>query len=214
MIFWRKQKEIEEAIEDYLCETQKCLTSFGEAFEVYFEQGLSQAFATLVDQTHHYEASSDAKRRDIEYSMYEKALIPESRGDILGMLESVDLVPNKAESVLFQIYLQDMQVPPQYVEQIRQLVGVNIESFQLLCKVVRVLFAEPEQVLPTVQEIYVKETASDEIERKLIKSIFDAPGDKAEKILLKELILEIGAISDRAENAGDRLRIVAIKQRT
>ncbi|MEK0368345.1 MAG: DUF47 family protein, partial [Nitrosopumilus sp.] len=42
-------------------------------------------------------------RREIEISLYEKALIPESRGDILGLLEAVDRIPNKAESVAFQM---------------------------------------------------------------------------------------------------------------
>ncbi len=57
-----------------------------------------------------------------------------------------------------------------------------------------------------------KESESDRIERGLIKSVFDAPGDKADKVLLKEVVLEIGAISDRAENAADRVRIVAVKR--
>lgn len=210
-MFWKKQREIEDAIEQYLQETQKCLSAFSQATEVYFTEGLSSRFGELVEKVHESEAESDRKRREAESMMYGRALIPEHRGDVLGLLEAVDLVPNKAESVAYQIWLQDMVVPDEYKEQFKALVAANVASFDLLCGAVNNLFVDPRQILPVVEKICEKEKESDRIERKLIKSIFDSPGDKAEKILLKELILEIGAISDRAENVSDRLRIIAVK---
>ena len=39
-------------------------------------------------------------RREIEVMMYSKALFPESRGDILTLLETIDRVPNQAEAVV------------------------------------------------------------------------------------------------------------------
>ncbi|MHC4983054.1 MAG: DUF47 domain-containing protein [Planctomycetota bacterium] len=211
MIFWRRQAELENAIEDYLQEAQKCLEALSRAIECYFAEGLSSGFEELVDQVRLSETESDSKRREIESMMYGQLLIPEHRGDILGLLEALDLVPNKAESVSYQIWLQDMVVPAEYADEIKGLVQANVASFQLLCEATRHLFTDVEQVLPTVEKICEKERESDRIERRLIKSIFDSPGDKADKILLKELILEIGAMSDRAENASDRLRIIAIK---
>ena len=214
MILWKKQKEIEKALEEYLLETENCLEAFGKAFDVYFAEGLSETFKQQIDKTHTHESKADDQRREIEYAMYDRALIPESRGDILGILDSLDLVPNKCESVLYQIWYQNMSIPGQYTEQLRKLVQVNQQSYALLCQAVRHFFGDIQQVLPAVDQVMEKESESDRIERGLIKSIFDAPGDKADKILLKEVILEIGAISDRAENAADRLRIVAVKRQT
>ena len=211
MVFWRKETELQKAIEEYLQEAQKCLSAFTQAIEVYFAEGLSGRFEELVEQTHRHEAESDRMRREIECTMYGKLLIPEHRGDVLGLIEAIDLVPNKAESVAYQIWLQDMVVPEQYADQVRALVQANVASFDVLCQATNYLFSDAAQVLATVDKVGEKERESDQIERRLIKSIFDAPGDKAEKILLKELILEIGAISDRAEDASDRLRIIAIK---
>ncbi len=214
MMLWKKQKELETAIEKYLVETENCLEAFVQAFEVYFAEGLSDNFKQQIDKTHFHESKADDQRREIEYAMYNRALMPESRGDILGMLESLDLVPNKCESVLYQIWGQNMSIPGQYTEQLKKLVQVNQQSYALLCQAVRHLFGDIEQVLPAVDQVLDKESESDRIERELIKSFFDASGDKADKILLKEVVLEIGAISDRAENAADRMRIVAVKQRT
>ena len=213
MMLWKKQKEIEQAVQDYLTETENCLDAFVEAMDIYFAEGLSANLEQQIERTHQHESKADDMRREIEYAMYKRALMPESRGDILGMLEAIDLVPNKCESVLYQIWYQNMSIPQEYADKLKSLIRVNRESFDLLCQAIRYLFTDIEKAVPTIDLVGEKESESDRIERMLIKDLFSAPGDKADKILLKEAILEIGAISDRSENAADRVRIVAVKRK-
>ena len=58
------------------------------------------------------------------------------------------------------------------------------------------------------------EAESDQLERSLIRDIFGSDLQKADKILLRDLAIRIGEISDRAENAMDRLAIVAAKRQS
>lgn len=208
---WKKQKQIEKAIEDYLQETDLCLAAFGEAFSTYFSEGMGPKFEELADRAHAHESKSDDKRRDIERSLYNRTLIPESRGDILGMLEALDKVPNKCESVLYQIVLENITIPEQYHDKIGNLIEINVECYRILCEAVRHLLANTGELLSEAGLVDHKESESDGIEHELIKSIFSSKMDKADKILLRDLILEIGSISDRAENAADRLTIIAAK---
>ncbi len=215
MFFWQKERQVELVIEEYLKETENCVAACGEAFDVYLKEGLSKNFEELVEKTHHFENRADDRRREIEEAMYAKALIPESRGDILGMLEALDLVPNKCESVLYQVWLQSLIVPEEYGQQINELVHINLDTYALLCHTMRDLFGQVKQVGDGANAVSEKEGQSDIIERSLIKKVFDDSSmDKADKILLKELLLEIGAISDRAENAADRLRVIAVKRQS
>ena len=214
MLFWKKERQVQQAVEEYVEQTEACMSAFGQAFEVYFREGLGEPFEHLVRKTHQFERAADDKRRDIEETMYNKALIPESRGDILGMLEALDLVPNKCESILFQIWMQNMIVDAPFVEQFKALIQVNVESYGLLCQTMRALFTHVEEVSSGANRVTECEGQSDVIERLLIKALFDSDIDKADKILLKELVLEIGAISDRAENAADRLRNIAVKRQS
>ena len=211
MLFWKKQQQVQDAVEEYLAQAEGCLTAFARAMDVFFAEGLTSQFKTVADLACDQETAADSKRREIEVTLYGKALIPEARGDILGMLESIDLVPNKAESVLHQIWLQSMSIPSELVEDVKALTVLNCEAFELLAGAARMIFADVSAAIGAIDMVTVKEGQSDTIERRLIKALFDSPGDKADKILLKELILEIGSISDRAENAADRLRIMAIK---
>ena len=75
-------------------------------------------------------------------------------------------------------------------------------------------YGEDLDIRPVKHKYLPQYVESDDIERKLIKSVFDSPADKAEMILLKGLIRQIGSIADRAENAADRLTIIAIKRQT
>ena len=72
MLFWKKERQVEGAIEDYLEETERCLSSFGEAFEVYFGEGLCERFEQLAEETHRLERSADDKRRDLETCVLRK----------------------------------------------------------------------------------------------------------------------------------------------
>ena len=214
MLFWKKERQVRESVEEYLQTTEQCLQTFVKAFEEFFTAGLTERFRQFVDKTHELEHAADERRREIETRMYDKALIPESRGDILEMLEAIDLVPNRAESILYQIWTQGMSVPSEYVEDFQRLIQANVESHWVLCTAMRDLFRSARDVAVGAQRVSDKEQQADQIERRLIKAVFDSAMDKTDKILLKELILHIGSISDRAENASDRLRIVAVKRQS
>ena len=212
MAFWKKQSQIEEMVEAYLAESEKCLRAFGEAFDEYFASGNSEAFAGKVEEVRQFEWAADQKRRQVEAEMFSKALIPELRGDILSLLEALDEVPNECEEVTREVRLQGLRVPQEYCQHVRDLVRVNIEANERLHDVVARLFASPAEVAPAADKVIEKEKAADAIEQELIRAIFQSSQDLAEKILLKQVVSGIADISDRAEDASDLIRIIAVKQ--
>jgi predicted phosphate transport protein (TIGR00153 family) len=214
MFFWKKERQVRQDVEDYLAETEWCADAFVEGMDAYLSQGPGERFDAAVEEAHRRENAADRKRRQIEASMYDKALIPESRGDVLGMLEAIDLVPNQYESVLYQIWTENPDVPAEYVERYRQLVSPNVEAHRLLCRAMRALFVGAKEIRDLAGQVSHKEAESDRLERMLIKEVFASPMDKADKILLRGLAIRIGEISDRAENAMDRLVIVAAKRQS
>ena len=56
------------------------------------------------------------------------------------------------------------------------------------------------------------ESEADKIEADLIEKIFSSDMDGFEKIMLRDFIKRIAQISDRAENVGDRIRIIVAKR--
>jgi predicted phosphate transport protein (TIGR00153 family) len=163
-------------------------------------------------EVHASESVADDIRRDIELQMYKKALIPESRGDVLGLIESMDMVPNLFQSLCDQLLYQQIEVPPEFRERYLELVEVNIDSYNLLREAILALFYRRD-CQEQLRRIDAKESESDGIERGLVKDIFSTDLDKADKILLKEIVVNTGDISDTVEIAADRLNLALIKSR-
>ena len=212
-IFLRKQKTIEKDVFEYLDCWMECLQYFKEGMGVYLAEGLGEKFDYYVQQVHKTEDRADELRRKVEWEMYSKALIPESRGDILGFLETMDKLPNKAESLLNQIKLQRLEFPKELKPNLERIVRLSCEAIQLVHDASTRLLNRNGDICNLTDKIDTKETECDHAEQNTIEKIFLMDIDKADKILFKEFIIELGNLTDRAEDVADRLTLLSVKRR-
>lgn len=210
--FLRKQRLIEKDVFDYLYQWKKCLEDFKTGMEIYLDEGLGEKFNYYVQQVYKTEERADELRRKVEWEMYSKALLPESRGDILGFLETMDKIPNKAESLLNQIKLQRLEFPKELNPNLQRIVALSCEAIQLVYEAATNLISRKGGIRKLADEIDVKETECDHAEQDTIEKIFTMDIDKADKILLKEFIIELGNLTDRAEDVSDRLTLLSVKR--
>jgi len=211
-IFKRRKNAIYSMIDKYISKIYESIHFFNKTMEVYFQEGISKEFVELIEKTHHSESTADDIRREIEISFYEKSLIPESRADILGLIELIDKVFNKAQSVLYQIETEHLIIPKEFHNEFKELIGINIEAYNNAIEGFKTLFTNINKVVMWVKRVDIQESASDRKERNLIRKIFKTKMETGEKILFKELVIEIGRISDLSEEATDFLSIIAVKK--
>ncbi len=213
MFFWRQRHPVAVMVNEYITKAEECLEFFRRAFETYFAMGQGAEFDEAVEAVHLVESGCDDLRRKIEAEVFAKSLIPESRGDILTLIERIDKVPTKADALLQEMRAEMLAMPEALMGKFRQLVHTNCECFQCLGRAVREIFLEISRVPSLAEEIDKRESLSDRLERELIRLIFSnsalAPDHR---ILLKDLTVEISKISDLSENAADALVIVAVKR--
>jgi len=210
---WKKQEKTEQMLDRYFEQTDLCFQMFEKAFSTYLEMGLGATFDAEMNKTQDYESAADDLRREIEHTLYGRALLPESRGDILGLLESFDRIPGIAESVLYTMSCQRMRVPTDLHSMFRRLVDINLQAYYLTRKAVDNLMHNPRVTMHSTKDVEKKESESDDIEREIICMIFDGDTDTGEKILCRDLVLMIGQIADLCETTADRISIIAIKRR-
>ena len=210
-IFFKAEEKIREMIDEYLETVDKCLKAFNKEITPCFEPGAKCLPHRM--ETHKLESKADDLRREIAMTLFGRTLLPESRGDIMNVLEAIDKVPNSAETILSAMETERIYVPEEFKPSFLELVESNMEAFHFLMKTAEALFTDPKQTLYFEKEVDIRESASDRIERKLISEIYDTDMEKADKIILRDLVNRISAISDRAENAADRLGLTAIRRR-
>ncbi len=210
----RKQRHIEALVSEYLDTWDGCLQEFRRAMTIYLEKGPEEDFAFAVKQTHRRESTADDLRRSIEELMYAKALLPESRGDIMSFLESIDHVVNRAETALYMLLNEGVEVPAVLLREFRNLVTKSMESTDCLLEVARKFFVHNPELGALIRTIDRKESECDDIERDLIRKIFQSNDiDALQKILLRDLILKVGDLSDQAQKVANGINILSIKRR-
>jgi hypothetical protein len=210
--FFRKQLQIESLIYDYLDNLKMAEQHFSAALDSCLKNGVSDDFNFLTEQTHKFESKADDIREEIKALMYGKALIPESRGDIMGLLESIDEIPRILELILHMIKTQKLEIPDFIVSDIQELIKLSLESCDLLFKEVSALFKKSEELRALVSTIDHNESHCDHIERRIITKVFDSDIDPFQKLQLKEMIIRMGELSDQADRVSKRINIISMKR--
>ncbi len=214
--FTAKQRRVQVLVGKYMDVWIGCIRSFRDSWDVYATEGRSEEFYFRVKETHKEESRADDMRRKIELELYSKALIPESRGDILGVLESVDALLSEAERVLYDIQLQNVDIPEDLKGSFDKMVDITCSCCEVVNKAVRVIFCSDGKsngVMTLANEIDNLESEADHMERRLVRTIFKQDIPDGTKLVLKELVKQLAQVTDHAEHVGDRLMIVSVKRR-
>jgi len=211
-LFFKKQRQIELLIYDYLDYLKMTRKRFAEAMDTCLDSALCDHFDFLIEQTHKFESRADDIREEINSLMYGKALIPESRGDIMNLLESMDEVPRIFEQILYMIKNQKLNIPEFIILDIKELIRVSLDSCDLMLKQVKALFRRDEEIRALVSTIDHNESHCDHIERRIITKIFDSDLDPFQKLQLKELIVNMGDIADQTDRVSKRINIISMKR--
>ncbi len=211
--FFKRERQLQSLIYGYLENLGRVLNHFSKAIETFLEKGLCDDFDFLVDRTHKFESKADDIREEINLLMYSKALIPESREDIMTLLETIDEIPRIFELILHMIKTQRLVIPDFIVLDIKELVGVSLESCDLMIKQIDLMLKKQEGIRALLSTIDHNESRCDHIERQMITRIFDSDLDPFQKLQLKEMVVYMGEISDQADRVSKRVNIMAMKRR-
>ena len=212
MLFVNKQKKVEELLADYRHTVSDCLILFDKSFREYLAEPDRVRLEKNFLKIHKAESRADDIRREVEVMMYSKALFPESRGDILGLLETMDRVPNQAESTVQMLLNQQIEIPEIYRDGVGQLIRICHRCVSAMLEGASKLFTNYTNATVAVGKIDELESEADNIEESIVKQIFSSDLDGFKKIVLRDLIKQIASVSDYAENVGDRIRIIVAKR--
>lgn len=104
---FKKTREIDSKITEFFNNVSEGGLLFQRAVTLYLEQGNNEDFSQKLKQVSAFETRNDQLRRDVESQLYEHTLLPDSRADVLELLEGVDRVINKYESSLYMYSIEN-----------------------------------------------------------------------------------------------------------
>jgi predicted phosphate transport protein (TIGR00153 family) len=210
---FRKQRQVQILVRRYLEHLCTVQHTFAQAINRYLDGDAGDDFMNLVEEAHRYESKADDVREEIKTLMYSKVLLPESRGDIMGLLESVDYVPHILEIILNIIRTQKLAIPDIIAPDVRKMVSISMDTCGLMIEQVEDLFQRGRRIPELLEVIDEKESQCDVIERRIITTLFDSDIDPFLKLQLKELVVLLGDITDQIDRVSKRINIISLKRR-
>jgi len=207
-----REKQIQVKLDQYFDALRQIACRLPEALVGYLDQD-EQSFTDLLEAINALESRLDGIRRDIEMEIYGRRLLPDTRDDVLCLLESIDKIPDRIQSVTRNLQLQNVEIPSLLKGDLRRLSDRVVEAIQILIKISYAFLNKPAEVRDLVSQLSRLEHEADLVEERAIALVFDAPDrELAHKLQLQGLIERVGSICDLAEDVGDRLMIASLKR--
>lgn len=207
-----KTRGIEHRIDEFL----DILSEAGMVFEQgvcgYFDHGVDAKCEGRLDQISHLEARGDELRREIEATLYTEMLIPESRGDVLGLLDDLDWVIDVMKKCFLSISIEKPRLANDNIDDVKELVSSVAKGVDALMMASRTYFRDPGGVRNHIHKVSFHESECDRLSIHLKKCIFDGDDTLQQKMHQRDCVDMIDRIADELEDVSDRLSIYAIKR--
>jgi len=202
---------IEMQIDDFLNIISEAGILFKKGLENYLKDSTTE-FEKRLNAVSEHERKADELRLNIEKQLYMHTLIPESRGDVLAILENTDRVIDDIKEALQVFAIEHPEIPEKFDELFLELADSSIESVESLIRSVRAFFKDISSVNDHIYKVKFYEREADKIAMSLKNEIFKVDIHLSQKMHLRFCAQQIEKISDSAEDMSERLAIYTIKR--
>jgi predicted phosphate transport protein (TIGR00153 family) len=207
-------KALETQIDEFLDLLSESNILYRAGLTYYLDNGGSDndAFRQKLQQVDTMEHRADELRRSIELALYEQSLIPDSRADMLSLLEDLDYLMNVFEENLFAYSIESPDFPQEYHKQIKQLAEQVALSVESLVMAARAFLREPNAVRDHIHKVMLYEHEADQLSLALKTGIFKSNLSLERKAHLRHFVDKVEQVANEAEDVADWLAIYTIKR--
>ncbi len=213
-VFWGKYKEIENLFGNLTESVEKCLFSTLDLIAEYIENGENEKVKDLSEVVHKAESDADEYRREIINKLLQGTLMPNTREDLMNLIENIDDIADNAEEVMDSTLFIALDISELNKEQVDDMITQIKRQYKIFKKAVSYLFQDMHQALAQTGQLENIESIVDDIEEKIIRKISTREDlELAQKLVYRDTIMEISDLADSIENAGDIIEIIVAIRR-
>jgi hypothetical protein len=208
----KRKMEIEGQVDEFMDRISEGGLLCRNGMDAYLKGNL-EAFSTVLTCIRDAEHRGDALRRSIEKDLYSKTLIPESRGDVMQLLEDMDALLDRFTGLVWQFEIERPDICDEFHDDFRELLQYSIEAVEACVRSCRAFFKDIHAVADHIHKVSFWETESDKVSTRLQRAIFGRENLRlSHRIHLRFFVKQVDRIADEAEDVADRLNIYVIKR--
>ncbi|MFW5980629.1 MAG: DUF47 domain-containing protein [Halanaerobiaceae bacterium] len=213
-VFWGRFEEIEKLFANFNECVQECLFCSLEAILEYINNYENEEVERLTRIVHRAESEADEYRREIINKLLQGTLMPNTRGDLMNLIEDIDDIADNAEDVLDSTLFIALDLSELNQQQIEDMVEQIKKQYQKLARAVSNIFTDMSQAMTDAGQLENIESSIDDIEENIIRKISKRDDlELAQKLAYRDTISEISDLADTIENAGDIIEIIVATRR-
>lgn len=202
---------IEKEIDNFLDLASESGLIFVQGMDAYLA-GKLKIFTEHLQHNIDTEKEADRLRLSIEDHLYRKTLIPESRGDVLKLIEQMDALIGQFKGVMFRFDIEHPQIATQFHEELKALNNCSVQAVEAMTLSLRAYFKDIAQATGHIHKVSFWETEGDKASTHLQKAIFSTEMKLSQKMQLCDIVKQIDKVADQAEDMADSLAIYVIKR--
>jgi predicted phosphate transport protein (TIGR00153 family) len=210
-MFLKKTKKLETQIDEYLDLVIKGGLIFKLGIKCYLDNQIDEFEAHLKD-LRKIEDAADDLRRNIEIKLYTRTLIPESRGDVLGLLESCDKALNITAETLLEFSVEIPSLMPELKPHFLDIADSSISCLENTVSGIRSYFKNVDAVRDYVTKVQFYKKETNKIAERIKRTVFRTDKELSYKIHTRYFTFHIERIAEQSEDVCDRLSIAIIKR--
>jgi len=208
----KKRVGIEKQVDEFMDRVSEAGLLCRNGMESYLK-GNMEAFAQAMTSIRETEHKGDALRRSIEQDLFTKTLIPESRGDVMELLEDMDALLDRFTGLIWQFEIERPDICPEFHDDFKELLHYSVESVEADVRSCRAFFKDIHAVNDHIHKVSFWESESDKVSTRLQRAIFRRQDlHLSHKMHLRFFAKQVDRIADEAEDVADRLNIYVIKR--
>ena len=211
MSLFKSSRVLEAQIDEFLDTVAEGSLVFLAGVKSYLE-GNTAEFESAIVKIDKLESKADKLSKDVEAQLYRHWLIPEHRGDVLGLLENMDNIIDTTKASLNQFSVERPDIPTQYNADFMKLTEASSAAAEAVVICARAFFRNADAVKDNLYKVHHFESEADTISDTLKRAIFASDLELAHKVQLRYFAQNVEKISDKAEEVADRLAIYTIKR--
>jgi len=203
---------IEKQVEDFLNHVSLSGLIFRQGCEFYLS-GNEEDFERKLQEISDCEHRGDDLRRSINERLYTKTLIPESRGDVMALLENMDSLLDRFKGALWRFKIEHPEICKEFHNDFLNLIESVIEANEAIVTSCRAFFTDLSTVAIHLHKVSYWESESDKLSTRLQTAIFSKKDLRlSHRMQQRDFARHLDKIADRAEDIADRLNIYVIKR--
>ena len=212
LALFQKTRQLNAKMNTFLMNIIEASVIFEKAVATYIQKGVTHDFLALKQKISSLESQNDTLRREIEAELYRQMILPGMRSDILDLTEGCDAVINRFEALIILWSIEAPQIPTNMYSKLKELTHTTLDCVSALVGGVKVFLAGQMNIEKEIQECYFLEHKIDLLGQDLKQIIFKNKRlNLAHQLQLKDLVTHLEELSDKAEDAADKLKIISVK---